>query len=89
MGVAGPQGRERAPREAIDSKTGVICWELQQSRPLRSCCSIRRLQSWRADVQAFDMSVLLVPEEPRMPRLRPADTILDRVVIALLPKEQR
>ena len=34
MGVAGPQGRERVPREAIDSKTGVIGWELQQARPI-------------------------------------------------------
>jgi len=34
MGVAGPQGRERAAREAIDSKTGVIGWELQQARPI-------------------------------------------------------
>jgi len=24
MGLAGPQGRERASREAIDSETGVI-----------------------------------------------------------------
>src|SRR5437016_13329799 len=34
MGVAGPQGRERATREAIDSKTGVIpCAETASPPP--------------------------------------------------------
>jgi hypothetical protein len=33
MGEAGPQGRERASREAIDGENGVIGWELQQTRP--------------------------------------------------------
>jgi len=37
MGVAGPQGRERAPREAIDSKTGVIpCAETASPPPSSS-----------------------------------------------------
>jgi len=39
MGVAGPQGRERAPREAIDSKTGVIPCEGTASPPSRHTSS--------------------------------------------------
>src|SRR5437016_1649233 len=39
MGVAGPQGRERATREAIDSKTGVIpCAETASPPPLLLLC---------------------------------------------------
>jgi len=85
-------GRDSKPRR-IDAATRVSLAWLSRLFQWRSALVVMRPQTlirWhRADVQQFDMSVLLVPEEPRMPRRRPADTILHRVVIAMLPKEQR
>jgi hypothetical protein len=37
MGNAGPQGRKRASREAIDGQNGVGTLAIQQSRPSSQC----------------------------------------------------